>query len=266
MTIYIFGSNGMLGTYIKKQFTDSICFTRKDLDISNCDYKSIKEILKNLKEEDIVINAAGVIPHSKKSDFWKVNCDFPILLGNLCRVKNARLIHISTDCVFSGNKGNYTELDYPDSKTEYGMSKSLGENTYGTIITTSIIGEEINNKYSLLEWVKSNKNKSVNGFNNHLWNGMTCWQLSKIIREIIEKKIFWLGKRHFFSPFPITKCNLIKIISDKFNLNVDVKEINDEQTKIMTLSSIYENMFEIPTIEEQIEELTKLDLNFEEVF
>lgn len=261
MNIYIFGSSGMLGTYIKKQFPNSICFTSKDLDISLCTYKDILYLLKDLKKDDVIINAAGVIPHSKKTEFWKVNCDFPILLGNLCRIKEAKFIHISTDCIFSGKKGNYMESDEPDSSAEYGMSKYMGEDAYGTIITSSIIGEELKNKYSLFEWVRSNKGKNVNGFENHLWNGVTCWQLSKIIKEIIEKKLFWIGKRHVFSPYPLTKASIIKVISDIYNLDVKVNVTNDIVAKNMTLSSIYEPLFDIPCIEEQILEMSKLNLN-----
>ena len=261
MKIYLFGYSGMLGSYIKKQFPEAICFTSKELDASTCNYKDISNILKDLKKGDVVINAAGIIPHSKKTNFWKVNCDFPILLGNFCRFKEAKFIHISTDCVFSGRKGNYLETDEADSNTEYGISKYMGENAYGTIITSSIIGEELKNKYSLLEWVRSNKGNTVNGFKNHLWNGVTCWQLSKIIRDVIDKNLYWLGKRHVFSPIPITKASLVKTISDIYNLDVNVNVINDSQTKNMTLSTMYEPLFKIPPIEEQILEMSKLSLD-----
>ncbi len=251
----------MLGSYLKKQFPDAVCYTSKELDLSTCTYKDLKWLLQNLKKDDVVINAAGVIPQSKKTNYWRVNSDFPILLGNICRVNASRFIHVSTDCVFSGKKGNYDEDDLPDSESEYGKSKSLGEDAYATIVTTSIIGEESKNKYSLLEWVKSNSGKTINGFKNHLWNGMTCWQLSKIIRKIVETNTYWIGKRHFFSPRNVTKSELVQIISDVYDLEVNVNVVDDLVSKNMTLATNFELMEDIPDIHEQIVEMSTLILD-----
>ena len=94
----------------------------------------------------------------------------------------------------------------------YGTTKSLGESQKSTIIRTSIIGEELTGQNSLLEWIKSNKNKTINGFANHYWNGVTCLTLSKIIKSIIDKKDYWTGVRHIFSPNTVTKYDLCKYI------------------------------------------------------
>ena len=257
--IYIFGSTGMLGSYLKKQFPDAKCFSSVNFDVSNITYMDIHEKLYDVRRNDVIINAAGVIPQSDKTEYMRVNCDFPILLGNFCRVKGVQCIHISTDCVYSGKRGKYTEDDIPDSTHAYGVSKSLGDECYAQIITTSIIGEELTHKYSLLEWVKKNKNMTVHGYVHHKWNGMTCLQLSKIIKEVIDYNITWIGKRHVYSPREVTKYELVKMISDEFNLNVNVVEYETD-VKDMTLSSIFDIQFSIPDIKQQIQELTTVNL------
>ena len=92
------------------------------------------------------------------------------------------------------------------------MSKSLGELCKPTIIRISIIGEEVNNKRSLLEWVKSNSGKEINGYENHYWNGVTCLQLAKIVNEIYGLKI-----------------TIDKTISSCFNNNFDIPELKKDQ-------------------------------------
>ena len=270
--IFIFGSNGMLGTYVSKLMKDSfttISFTRKDYDINNLNEKSLKKLLIfngkeiGINKGDIVINCAGIIPQSSnrrtidKKMYYKVNALFPIFLGNICSEKRAHLIHITTDCVFSGKKGNYDENDTHDETSDYGVSKSLGELCEGTIIRTSIIGQEVRNKTSLLEWIISNSNKEINGYTNHKWNGVTCLQLSKIIKEIVTKKMYWSGVRHIFSPISVSKYELSTIINDIYKLNIKINKYETDKSIDKTLTTVYnENeKFKIPELKKQISEL-----------
>jgi dTDP-4-dehydrorhamnose reductase len=238
MTVYIYGSSGMLGGYLKKQFPDAVCLARDE----SCD----------LHEGDVIINAAGVIPHSGQTDY-SFNTTFPIALGVLCQSKKAHLIHFSTDCVFSGTKGNYTEDDTPDADTEYGKSKAKGDTACATIIRTSIIGEETRNKRSLLEWVRSREGTMINGFTNHLWNGVTCWQLSKIVRQIIETQNFWIGVRHVYSPTPVSKYQLVQMIADVYELKkTSILPFTEWNSNNKTLSSVHPKMFDIPDLRDQL--------------
>ena len=156
--IYLFGSTGMLGNYVKiilSKNYDIKCITRKKYDILNESFEKLNKLLCNLNDNDIVINCAGIIPQKTKnndySKFIKINTLFPHKLQNIVEKFNAKLIHISTDCVFNGEKGDsYDENDAHTETKIYGISKSLGEPENTTIIRTSIIGEEIKGKKGLI--------------------------------------------------------------------------------------------------------------------
>lgn len=264
MKVWIFGANGMLGNYISTYLQTIFkikAITRNEYNISDLTVDNLREFLKDLNQNDVVINCAGVIPQRAKPDsrlYFTVNSLFPVILSQLCSEKASKMIHITTDCVFSGKiskKYNYYNEDcIHDETNDYGVSKSLGEKCDATIIRTSIIGEEKKNKKSLLEWVKKNKEGEIDGFVNHFWNGVTCLQLAKIIKEIIQKNLFWKGVRHVHSPLPVSKYELIDLINKIYKLNIT---INPRETDIpvdKTLSSLYES-FEIPSIEQQIKEM-----------
>ena len=168
------------------------------------------------------------------------------------------MIHVTTDCVFSGSTGLYLENHPHDCIDDYGKSKSLGEPKDITVIRTSIIGEELSNKKSLLEWVRSNKNFKVNGFINHFWNGLTCLELSKQIKTIIDTGNYWKGVKHYFSPNVVSKCQLVKDISEIYDLNIEViPHLSYHNNR--SLSSNHECPV-ILTINEQIREMKQYSL------
>ena len=275
MKVFIFGTTGMIGNYIKTLLSKTakiITLTRKDYDLSNLSIVSLSEFLlsKNLQKNDIVINCAGVIPQSSKQRglntrlYFTINSLFPVILSQLCDKYEAKMIHITTDCVFSGKEGNYNENSIHDETNDYGLSKSLGELCKATIIRTSIIGEEVNNKRLLLEWVKSNSGKEINGYTNHFWNGVTCLQLAKIVEKIIVENKFWNGVRHIFSPKSVSKYELVSMINDIYNLNIKINKFETKNSVNKTIKSIYDNDFLIPELFQQIEELKyfNLDVSF----
>lgn len=267
MKVFIFGSNGMLGNYVKSYLIYHkyivVPFTRSDYDLSVLSIDTLKSFLLNKKIEknDVVINCAGVIPQSSNQRdlnsrcYFGINSIFPIILSMICNEYNVKMIHITTDCVFTGDKGNYDEKSIPDELNDYGLSKSLGELCKATIIRTSIIGEEIKNKRSLLEWVKSNANKKINGYMNHWWNGITCLQLAKIIEEIIKNNLYWHGTTHIFSPRNVSKYELISMINKIYELNITINQISTKNKSDKTMITNYEQIFNIPDIYNQIEEM-----------
>lgn len=225
MRVFVFGSNGMLGNYLTSYLNgkvEVIALTRNEFDIS-LNFSSVADYLADtydLSSEDVVINAAGVI---KQRDFCSkqlitVNSIFPHYLADL----DCSVIHITTDCVFSGRGGRYDENSLHDCLDDYGKSKSLGENQNLTIIRTSIIGEEKTNKKSLLEWVKSQQNNNIFGYSNHFWNGVTCLELSKFIHTLIKEQNYWKGVQHVYSPDIVSKYELVSYISEIYNLGINV--------------------------------------------
>lgn len=278
MKIYIFGSTGMLGGYIKKYLLqnniETISINRNILDVSRISYSKLEHILRSYKidKNDIIINCIGIIPQSKYinnttiKNYFLINSIFPNMLSSISNHYKCKFIHITTDCVFSGKKGNYDENDDHDETSDYGVSKSLGElGCKSTIIRTSIIGEEEKNKYSLLEWVLSHKNDSINGYINHYWNGVTCLQLAKIIFEIINKNIWWYGVRHIYSPVSVSKYELVSIINDVYNLNNTIIPTTTDISINKTLTSLYKqevlDKFNIPCIRDQIHALKQFEFD-----
>lgn len=265
MKIFVFGPNGMLGRYVYSYFKNEgfnvVGIDRSSIDITTTCYDDLDFILDcaEIESGDVIINCAGLIKQrvgTKTFDFTMVNSIFPYLLSSACESFGCRLIHITTDCVFDGLKGSYNELSPRTATDVYGVSKSLGEPEEATIIRTSIIGEELSNFSSLLEWVKSNKDKEVKGFTNHVWNGITCLQFAKICRDIITHDLYWYGVRHVFSPDTFNKCELIKLISNIYKLGVKVTPIITDTMCDRSLSTIYSDVsFDIPTLGTQLVEL-----------
>jgi len=269
MSILLFGSTGMLGRYVLKILLKDynvICITRDVYDIETDDWNKLEEVVIQhfikAGENNIIINCAGIIPQKyttgvvsiNLNKYIKVNTLFPWKLDELSRRLNYKFIHITTDCVYNGSRGNYKEDDIHNTDNVYGITKSLGEPEKATVIRTSIIGEEMYYKSSLLEWVISNKNKEINGFKNHYWNGVTCLTLAKIIKDIIEKKLFWEGTRHIFTPNSVSKYDLCCLINNVYELNTKINSVDDNKYKNMTLSTSYPSLFKINNIEIQIKE------------
>lgn len=266
MKLIIFGSNGMLGnyltTYLSKNY-NTLALTRKDMDLSTVDESTILNYLNNnVSKNDIIINASGVIKQREYNliDMIKVNSVFPHILAKAKKEISCNVIHITTDCVFKGYGGSYLEYDKHDCIDDYGKTKSLGENPTLTTIRTSIIGEEKNNKKSLLEWVISNKNNTIDGYENHLWNGITCLELAKIIDVIISNNMYWNGTKHLFSPTIVSKYELVKMISEIYGLNITVNKKITDVNCFRNLSTIGHNLVEKP-LYNQILELKEFNIN-----
>ena len=159
------------------------------------------------------------------------------------------------NCVFSGKDGLYNENDPHDCTDVYGKTKSLGEPENCTVVRTSIIGEEIGTNRSLLEWIKSMKDKTANGYTNHYWNGLTCLHVAEIFETIIFNNLYWKGVRHVFSPNILNKAEIIYAVSDAYDLNISINAIEAPSKCDRTMTTIYNDIkFNIPTIEEQIQE------------
>lgn len=269
MKIFVLGNTGMLGRYVyaylKLNDYNVIGLSRKDIDANDiyCE-EDLRSILYSydLKKNDVIINCMGAIkPMVDKYgtlNAIKVNSVFPHYLSNVCEQEGYKMIHITTDCVFSGKRGMYSEDDLHDSTDVYGKTKSLGEPLNCTVMRTSIIGEEIGQGRSLIEWIKSMKDKSANGFINHNWNGMTCLQVAKIFEDIIINNKYWKGVKHIPSPNITNKFELVSTVSDIYELNITVNPVEDKNPIDRTMVSKYNPLdlnFTIPSIKQQIAEM-----------
>ncbi len=242
--ILLFGSSGMLGRYVVNILQNKyniICIKRGDFDIEKDSWVKLYDIVNHfLKENDIIINCAGIIPqkytHDNINTYIRVNTLFPHKLNEISEKNKYRFIHITTDCVYDGTKGNYSESNIHTAKNIYGITKSLGEPEEATIIRTSIIGEELTHKKSLIEWIKSNKDSEINGYVNHYWNGVTCLTLAKFMKNMIDNNNFWKGVKHIFSEDIVSKYDLCCYINEVYNLNIKINKYEDTIPKNMTLS------------------------------
>lgn len=229
MKILVFGANGMLGNYIVKYLSENnevITRTRSDVDLSTVQhYTELEQYIPT--DVELVVNSAGAIkPRMNNLDAAiKINAIWPHILETYCNLHKIKMIHISTDCVFYGDKGSYSESDKTNPADKYGLSKLLGEPATATIIRTSIIGEEKGQGRSLLEWVRSNANRRIDGYTNHFWNGVSCLRIAMAIQTIINTGDFFMGIRHVHSNHCLSKYELVSLVSDIYELNVDVNPV-----------------------------------------
>jgi dTDP-4-dehydrorhamnose reductase len=183
-------------------------------------------------QPDLVINCIGLIKqmgHLARDPLFSIslNAMLPHRISMICRAAKIRMIHISTDCVFSGKKGNYTESDQSDAEDLYGRTKFLGEVAYTphTItLRTSIIGREIKNRLGLIEWFLAQQG-AIHGYRRANYTGFTTDELSAIIEHQVIPNRDLTGVYHVSSN-PISKFDLLNIVKHAFNK--DIKILPDE--------------------------------------
>lgn len=273
MKIAILGISGMLGSTVYKYFKENTNYevigtSKDDKFINDKDifrFNALEFIDKdypwstdNFYGVDYIINCIGIIKPAIKNqnDIYNailINSIFPRKLCNC----NKNVINISTDCTFSGNKGRYIESSPHDAQDEYGKTKSLGEDTENSmVLRTSIIGEEINNHYSLISWCKSQKNKEVNGFINHFWNGITTLQYAKCCHSIIKDNLYNHGLYHIFSD-QHSKYEMLNMFNNKWDLNMKINAVKAAYDCDRTLNTIKDlnSKLNIPILKKQLEEI-----------
>lgn len=194
-------------------------------------FETIRQAFEKV-EPDVVINAVGVIKQlPTSSDVVKtlqINSIFPHLLAQLLQTSGARLITISTDCVFNGRRGNYAEEDIANAEDLYGKSKNLGEVSAPNCLTlrTSIIGRELQTSHSLVEWFLSNRGGKVRGFTEAVYSGFPTVVLAEIISNLIENYKNLQGLYHVSSE-PISKFDLLKLLKKFYKAPVEIEPYAD---------------------------------------
>ena len=225
MKVLVLGCNGMAGhmiaIYMKEKGHMVHGFARKDLKFISCitgdaqNSTFLKETIIN-GNYDIVINCIGILNNfaeQNKATAVYLNSYLPHLLAVITEDTKTKIIHISTDCVFSGDKGGYTENDFPDGKTFYDRSKALGElnDEKNLTIRTSIVGPDINeNGIGLLNWFLKQKD-SVSGYKKAIWTGQTTLQLAKTIENACSQNIY--GLYNMVPSASISKYDLLQLFN-----------------------------------------------------
>ncbi|MBC8243707.1 MAG: SDR family oxidoreductase [Verrucomicrobia bacterium] len=169
---------------------------------------------------EAVINCVGLIKQRDQARnealTRRVNAEFPHRLAKRCGEVGARLIHFSTDCVFAGTKGNYTEADTPDATDRYGQSKLQGEVDDAKHVTlrTSVIGHELGTHLALLDWFLSQREKTVSGFTQAIYSGFTTVEMARVVERILTQHSDLSGVWHVASK-PISKFDLLQLCQEK---------------------------------------------------
>lgn len=182
--------------------------------------------LLDLIKPEVVINCAGLTKHKPEAEdpliAVPINTLIPHRLAGLCKLIGARLIHVSTDCVFSGKQGKYTEDDFPDAHDVYGKTKVLGEVIYSHAITlrTSTIGHELQNKYGLLDWFLSQEGR-CKGYTRAVFSGLPTVVFAQIVRDYVIPHPELSGLYHVAAQ-PINKFDLLKLIAEIYGKSIDI--------------------------------------------
>ena len=176
----------------------------------------------------VVVNCLGIVKQAEEAKdplmtIW-TNALFPHQLARLCQERDCCLIHISTDCVFSGRKGDYGENDLPDAEDLYGRTKFLGEVSYENCLTlrTSMIGRELETSHGLIEWFLSQEGRTVDGYTRAIFSGFTTNALSEIIAKIVDEQPEMYGVWHIAS-YPISKFDLLSLVKKVYGLNIGIQ-------------------------------------------
>lgn len=266
--VLIVGSKGMAGHVIRqillqeKKYEvidiardDSFFVPVHKMDVS--DTTAVSRVLSDV-DADIVINCAGILnqyAEANPDEAIFINSYLPHFLAKNCK----KLIHISTDCVFNGQRGNYTEADFKDGVGFYAQSKALGEVTYDQHLTirTSIIGPELKkNGIGLLHWFL-NQTGTVKGYRNAYWSGVTTLQLAKNICEILAMPGL-KGLVHLTNNQKINKYDLLCLVKSAFSLDfLDVEPYDDYQVDKSLVNTRNDFSVSVPDYKYMIEDLAR---------
>lgn len=268
--ILILGSTGMLGHQVVNYFLQFEEYDVFDISFRNnfrdetiiLDVTNKEQLEKKILSisPDFIVNCIGILINGSKdiSNAIYINSYLPHLLSNICNDIEAKLIHISTDCVFSGDKGRYLESDEKDGKDIYSKTKALGEVIDDKNITlrTSIIGLELkNNGEGLFHWFMNQKG-TINGFTKAIWSGVTTLELAKIIKWVIENEI--TGLYHVTNNQIINKYDLLTLFKKYSNKDITINKVNGKAVDKSFIDTRKEINYTIPSYDKMVKDMIEL--------
>ncbi|MEC5325677.1 dTDP-4-dehydrorhamnose reductase family protein [Aurantimonas sp. A3-2-R12] len=243
--VLVLGASGMLGNAVFRLFAESPATAvfgstrsralhhrfpenlRPSL-ISNVDVENDDALITLFADvnPDVVINCVGLVKQLAEANdslaALPINAILPHRLARLCRVAGARLVHVSTDCVFDGADGDYSESDRPNADDLYGRSKLLGEVDYENAVTlrTSIIGCELGSAHGLVDWFLAQEG-SIKGFTRAIFSGLPTIELARVIRDFVLPRPELRGLYHV-SAEPISKYDLLGIVAEVYGKDIEI--------------------------------------------
>lgn len=245
MKILVLGASGMLGNAMIRVLGEKVDwqihgtvrsesskrFFRADIAerlLSGIDVEQNDSLMQAFirTRPDVVINCVGLIKQLADAEdplqAIPLNALLPHRLARLCELSGARLVHMSTDCVFAGDKGGYRESDPSDAKDLYGRSKFLGEVAYPHTVTlrTSIIGHELQSAHGLVGWFLSQQ-EHCNGFTRAIFSGLPTVVLAQIVRDVVIPRADLSGVYHVAAQ-PISKYDLLKLIAEIYEKMIEI--------------------------------------------
>jgi dTDP-4-dehydrorhamnose reductase len=246
MRVLVLGASGMLGSAVFREFDGHASYevwglvrnesflsyfspvqqSRILTGVDVLDEAALAGAFERVRPE-VVIKCVGLIKQKEYAEdplvVLPINAMLPHRLAAVCATGNARLLHISTDCVFSGRKGMYTEDDPSDAEDLYGKSKYIGELRdvrHAVTLRTSIIGRELNSSRALVDWFLAQQG-SVHGFRRSIFSGVTAIELARIMRDVVLPDASLYGLYHVSSA-PISKFELLKLVAAQYGKTIDV--------------------------------------------
>lgn len=248
MKVLVLGVTGMLGSAVfrvfgadKKfevfgtlrsgaglRFFEGADHTHLKYGVDVLDSDSLAEALASVRP-DLVINCIGLIKQLADANdpltALPINAMLPHRLARLCTLAGARLIHVSTDCVFSGRKGGYLESDASDAEDLYGKSKYIGELrdiSNAVTLRTSIIGRELNSQHALVDWFLAQEG-SIRGFSKAVFSGLPTVELARVMKDYVVPNNNLFGLYHVAAE-PINKFDLLTLVAQEYGKSIEINE------------------------------------------
>ena len=263
--IVVLGANGMAGhiitTGLQRDTGYEVISVARSKSVINpsvlmdvSDFTSLKNLIKNT-QADVIVNCIGLLNKTAEDNPDQailINSYLPHFLESETKGTNTKIIHISTDCVFSGAEGNYNEKSFKNGKGFYAQSKALGEleNTKDLTLRTSIIGPELNtNGIGLFHWF-SKQEGTVNGYTNAFWTGVTTIELLNAIKIAIDENLS--GLYHLVNEEKISKYDLVNIFNTVFNKNLKVQPYDVYRVDKSLINTRKDFTFKVKSYEEMI--------------
>lgn len=251
LRVVVLGASGMLGSTLLRELRgrpglsvrgtvrdvgrclDAFVQELGDILVSGVDVMDEASRADAIDDADVVVNAVGVIKQATalqdRPGAVQLNALLPQQLAAECAARGSRLVHVSTDCVFSGRRGGYTEADTPDPVDFYGRSKLLGEvEAPALTLRTSIIGHETQRHASLVDWFLSQPSTSVRGYSRAVYSGVTTHEFARLLADIVLRRPDLVGLYHVASE-PIVKSELLALVAERYGWTGQIEDHPDFQ-------------------------------------